>query len=514
MHNNMKANTIIMSLAIAGSLLSAISCSDFLEQSNPSAVTSDNYWNNQKEAEAMLVGCYNPLLKQGLYYNYYNSADPRALDAFGTYDGDSGWWFWSPAENALYWGNFSAACDLVSSVWNACYTGIARCNELLANVPNMDEEKIDAEAAARIMAEAKFLRAFYYYYLTQYFRDVPLSTVPTSTGYIPVSQKSSVVDFIVSDLKDVIASNALPASVADAERGRASLGAAKGLLCRIYLYNERWKDAADMALDVMGMGYGLEDDYLKLFSEAGCTSKEIIFSVRFSQAADGSENQICGFLSTRNQEDHISFMTVTNDMLNEYYDKSGTPVSQSTVSSDVINDPANRDPRFGYNFMGFKSSWVVENDVWVQASTAYINKYQNWTENKWKDDQDYYVIRYADILLMRAEALVHCGGSEEEIEGLVNQVRDRASVKMKHVTPEEIAYHGSILNLIKHERRVEFAFEGLRYADLKRWGDYDKLREYKSIGADRSKVWPIPQSELDNNPSLVQAAEWGGASTE
>lgn len=502
-------NIINIIAAAAVCLTGAVSCRGFLDLSNPSEVTGDNYWNNTGEAEAMLVGCYSPLMDQGLYYNYYNSADPRALDAFGTYDGDSGWWFWSPAENALYWGGLNASCDLVKCVWDSCYKGIARCNELLAHLPSMGEDEISAADSARIMAEARFLRCFYYYYLAQYFRDVPLSIEPTSTGYIAASKKSEIADFIISELKDVTASAALPAAVSDSERGRATLGAAYGLLCRVALYNERWSEADSAASAVMGLGYSLEPDYLKLFSEAGCTSKEIIFSVRFSTSADANENSIRGFLSTRNQEEHVSFMTVTADILNEYYDKNGQPISKSTLSD--LSKPENRDPRYGYNFEGFRSAWTVDDSGnWVESSSAYINKYQDWTQNKWSDDQDYYVIRYADILLMKAEAQIHLGNEAEAI-GLINQVRDRESVNMPHVNDKEIAYHGSLMNLLKHERRVEFAFEGLRYADLKRWGDYSGLREYKSAGAGRSTVWPIPQSELDNNPALTQAAEWGSA---
>lgn len=511
----MKINKLILSLAVAACGLTAVSCSDFLELSDPSSVTTPSYWKTKADAEAALVGCYNVLLEQGLYYNYYNSADPRALEAFGTFNGDSGWWFWSPAENNLYWGGLSATCDLVKLVWDNCYKGIARCNDLLANVPEMDEESISKEDAARIMGEARFLRAFYYYYLTQYFRDVPLSTEPTSTGYIPVSKKEKVIDFITGDLREVVENGDLPSSVASSERGRATAGAAWGLLCRIYLYNERWQDAADAADKVMGLGYSLEPDYLTLFSEQGNTSPEIIFSVRFNQSADPTHNLTCGFLSTRNQEEHVSFMTVTNNMLSEYYDIDGKPVAESSYSSEELNNGEKRDPRYRYCFEGFKSSWVSDDWInWEEVTTAYINKYQCWTENKWKDDQDYYIIRYADILLMKAEALCMMNGSQTEIEGLINQVRDRKSVSMPHVSAEEIAYHGSMLNLIKHERRVEFAFEGLYYADLKRWGDYEKLREYNYVGADRCKVWPIPQSELDNNPAIEQAVEWGGSATE
>jgi len=488
------------------------SCSDFLDQENPSAVSVDTYWNNKAEAEAMLAGCYSVLQEQGLYYNYYNGCDPRALDGFGTDDGASGWWFWSPAEMAFSWGNLSPSHELVDIVWKVCYKGIARCNEVIYYVPQMGEDKIASNDANRIVSEAKFLRAFLYNYLTSLFRDVSLSTEPTLTGHIPISTKADVVSFITEDLKAVAESEFLPVSVSPDERGRATRGAAWALLCRIYLYNQQWQEAANAASKVMTYNYGLESDYLRLFSEAGNTSNEVIFSVRFSSTADGTDNQMRGFLSTRNNEEFYSPISVTKSLLNEYYDINGVPVDQSSYSADELMDPDNRDPRWGYNFVGIQEEWVSEDWIeWEQVISGRINKYQDYTvTEKNADDQDYYVIRYADVLLMRAEALVNSGGSQSEIEGLINQVRDRASVQMPHVTAAEIANAGSILEVIKHERRVEFAFEGHRYFDLKRWGEYSKLSEYGYVGDAKSKVWPIPQSELDNNKVIVQASEWGG----
>lgn len=489
-------NIISLAMIAMGLTLTATSCSDFLDQENPNVASVETYWNNKQEAEAMLAGCYNVLQQQGLYFNYYNSCDPRALDGFGTTDGTSGWWFWSPAEMALTWGNLSPSHELVKLVWNACYKGIARCNEVIANVPNMGTEKISQSDANRILGEAVFLRTFYYDYLTSLFRDVPLSTEPTETGYISVSEKKDVVDFITKDLKTVVESGALPAT-AD-QRGRATQGAAWGLLCRIYLYNGQWQEAADAASKVMSLGYALEDNWMTLFSEAGDTSKEIVFAVRFSATADGTDNKMRGFLSCRNNDSYFTPILVTQNLMDEYYDKNGLPVSKSTYSKDKLLNSKNRDPRFGYT-------------VILKGTTGYINKYQDYTVTKKDaDDQDYYVIRYADILLMRAEALAELGGHETEVENLINQVRDRKSVQMPHVSSEEISRLGGIINVIKHERRVEFAFEGHRYFDLKRWGDYSKLSEYNYVGEAKSHVWPIPQSELDNNKAIVQASEWSG----
>ncbi|MDE6563677.1 MAG: RagB/SusD family nutrient uptake outer membrane protein, partial [Muribaculaceae bacterium] len=140
----------ILGIAMALSM-GAVSCSDFLDKENPSESSAGNFWNNKAEAESMLAGCYSVLQEQGLYYKYYNGCDPRALDGFGTTDGASGWWFWSPAEMALTWGNLAPSHELVSTVWKTCYKGIARCNEVICDGPQMRENKIPAEDANRIL---------------------------------------------------------------------------------------------------------------------------------------------------------------------------------------------------------------------------------------------------------------------------------------------------------------------------------------------------------------------------
>ncbi len=505
----MKKINIQLYILFVGLMTLLASCSDFLELNNPSEENVDSYWNNKAEAEAMLAGCYNMLQQQGLYFNYYSACDPRSLDGFGTTDGTSGGWYWSPTEMALTWGELSASAKLVEVVWDVCYKGIARCNDVLYNVPKMGEAKIAKEEADRIVGEAIFLRAFFYNYLTSLYRDVSLSTEPTTTGYIEKSSKADIVKFITTELKEVAESEVLPISTD--QRGRATRGAAWGLLAKIYLHNEMWTEAIDATKKVMEFGYALEGDYLKLFSEAGNTSKEVIFSVRFSGTIDGTENKMRGFLSCRNNDEFYTPIAVTNDLLDEYYDNEGKPVSESSLTKDELWNAQNRDPRWGFNFV-VQNAWKVDDKGnWYQENTGRINKYQDYTvTEKFHDDQDYYVIRYADILLMRAEALANSGGSQTEIEGLINQVRDRASVSMPHVTAAEVSRLGGILNVVKHERRVEFAFEGHRYFDLKRWGEHSKLSEYNYIGADRTKVWPIPQKELDNNKALKQAPEWGG----
>jgi len=478
------------------------SCSGFLDLSDPAALTSDNYWTNKAEAESALASCYNALYSQGLYYHYYNGCDPRALDGNGTDDGIAGSAWPSPPQSALSRGNLVPSHELVKVVWDACYKGIARCNDVILSVPKMGSGKIDPKDADRIIGEAKFLRAYFYNYLTFLYRDVPLTTEPVTTSNMPVTKKADVTKFIIDDLKAVAESEALPKKVTLAEKGRASRGAAWALLCRIYLYNQQWTEAADVTSKVMSQqdyGYSLEPDYLKLFSEDGNASNEVIFAVRFSGTAGGVNNELRGFLSTRYNQQYLTLYSVTQSLLNEYYDRDGNP--------SISTDPDVKDPRWRYNFIGIREEWRNGE----QILSGYINKYQDYTvTQKWYDDQDYYVIRYADILLMRAEALANSGGSQTEIESLINQIRDRESVKMPHVTPAEVTAAGSLLNVVKHERRVELAFEGFRYFDLKRWGEYAKLSEFNRIGEEKSHVWPIPQDEIDNNKAIGQAPEWGG----
>ena len=152
---------------------------------------------------------------------------------------------------------------------------------------------------------------------------------------------------------------------------------------------------------------------------------------------------------------------------------------------------------------------------------VFMRKYQNQPTTWTADNQDMYVIRYADVLLMRAEALAKQNTGKDEIMSMVNQVRQRADVMMPKVEDAEgsnLSYD-QLLDVVKHERRVELALEGTRYFDLMRWKEMDKAYERcRADGGagshifDSSKgyVWPIPQSELDNNRALVQAPEWGG----
>ncbi len=499
------------------------SCSDFLDRESLSELSNGNFWDTEADATKALVGCYDALQSEGSFGFCWpggNTCSLRELE-FVT---DNGYYAWIPwvGPDVLTTNTMSPTVSVTKAVWNASYAGIARCNNVIENVPVMLENgKISEEAATQIVCEAKFLRAMFYNHLTCLYRDVPLvqKVLTVATSQVPKSPKADIVEQIINDLKDITASGMLPVA---ADRGRATKGAALGLLTRVYLYNEMYAEAAAAAQQVIGLGvYEIDPNYSTLFSEAGCTSNEIIFAIRFKDT--DQSNGEGGFL-TYNWGYPMEWQLPYQNLADEFYCIDGEPIA--TSSSYDPADDSTRDPRLTYTLMtpnGPSYDGKVSEAWWSWNSPfmLFMRKYQNQRTTYRADNQDMYVTRYADVLLMRAEALAKQNKDKNEIMSLVNEVRQRADVMMPKVEDAEGANlsYEQLLDVVKHERRVELALEGCRYFDLLRWKEmeaaYARCRADGGAGShifDSAKgyVWPIPQSELDNNRALVQAPEWGG----
>ena len=510
--------SVILSLAF-----SLFSCSDFLDRESLSELSYGNFWNTEADATKALVGCYDALQSEGslgFCWPGGNTCSLRELE-FAT---DNGYFAWIPwvGPDVITTNTMSPTAAVTKAVWNASYAGIARCNNVIEKVPQMLENgKIGEEAGTRIVCEAKFIRALFYNHLTSLYRDVPkvFNVLTTETSQVPKSQKSEIVADIIKDLKDITAEGMLPVT---ADRGRATRGAALGLLTRVYLYNEMYKEAADAALQVINLSqYEIDPNYSTLFTEAGGASKEIVFAIRFKNT--DQQNGEGGFLAY-NYGYPMEWQLPYPNLANDFYCKDGKPITSSGIYDP--DDDSTRDPRLTYTLMT-KNGDTYDGKVsdawwsWNSPFQLFMRKYQNQPTTWAADNQDMYVIRYADVLLMRAEALAKQNTGKDEIMSMVNQVRQRADVMMPKVEDAEgsnLSYD-QLLDVVKHERRVELALEGTRYFDLMRWKEMDKAYERcRADGGagshifDSSKgyVWPIPQSELDNNRALVQAPEWGG----
>jgi len=287
----------------------------------------------------------------------------------------------------------------------------------------------------------------------------------------------------------------------------------------IYLYHKQYAKAAEAAKKVIDLGYySLAPDYTTLFTTANEKNNEVIFSVAFDRVLDDG-SAFAGYWGM------IDYQRVLPNLAEEFYFTDGLPQDQSPLY-DPANPAANRDPRF-------RTTIVANGDTWKgtpvtgQEGFYYQRKYteEENNEDHFDSPQDFYVIRYADVLLMRAEALVQAAGYDEsEVIGLVNEVRDRVNMpKVEDVEGTGLT-PGELMDVIKHERRVELAFEGLRYFDLIRWEELDDRYEwymenelpviqalnYPDVLPRKfvSKRWPLPQGELDVNKALIQHDEW------
>lgn len=282
-----------------------------------------------------------------------------------------------------------------------------------------------------------------------------------------------------------------------------------------------YPEAANAAQQVIKLGeYIIDPNYSTLFSEVGCSSKEIIFAIRFKDT--DQSNGEGGFLAY-NYGYPMEWQLPYQNLADDFYGIDGKPLATSSYDPD---DDSTRDPRLTYTLFtpnGMSYDGKVSKAWWSWNSPfqLFMRKYQNQRTTYRADSQDMYMIRYADVLLMRAEALSKQGMEKDEIMSLVNQVRQREDVMMPKVQDAEGSNlpYDELLAIVKHERRVELALEGTRYFDLMRWKEMDKA--YKKCRAEgvggshifetsKGYVWPIPQPELDNNKALVQAAEWGG----
>lgn len=516
---------------IAGCLIIFISlfsaCSDdFLNRISPNAVSDDTFWETEKDVDLALTGCYQALRNQSLY----NCTHTAANGFFGLdMVCDNGYFTWDYRPGAaIARGDYSATDAKLINIWSGSYGGIGRCNIFIDKILLMGEDILPIEKKQRLIAEAKFLRALHYNNLTILFRDVPLVTKSLSLeeGYVSKNSQAEIIDFITTDLVGCVEDLPLPADLPQTEWGRATKGAGYALLGEIYLNNKQYEKAAEWNKKVIDLGYyELFPDYTRLFTEGNETCKEVIFSVCYQRGVGGQGSGFGWFKYPRVPDNHHPLKNLAED----YYCVDGLPVSKSPLYNENM-ETENRDIRFGTTLISKGSLWqnkIVDPGQLITTGYAQRKWVEENTEDIRKDQhdssQDFYIFRYAHILLNRAEGLVWSGNFvESEVRELINQIRRRVNMPEVELVEGTGLSKTQWMEIIKHERRVETAFEGRRYFDLKRWGmlkertDFYNKYEWKNNSSlqkrffDESKhnVWPIPQSEVDVNKALKQHAEW------
>jgi hypothetical protein len=491
---------------------------DILDKSPLDRLSPDTFYQNENELKMGLMGVYNGLRETDTPIHWFQF-DFMSDDAFCEHAWQGSLEFGAWQQNSSSWAAWSK--------WARAYSTIVRANTFLVN---LEASPVDDAVKTQMEAEARFLRAFMYADLIHFYGDVPLILGVQTLDEAKVGRtaESDVLDAIITDL-DFAAQN-LPESYASADVGRATRGAALAYQARVYLYSEKWTEAATAAKAVMDLNfYSLFDDYEGIFLEENENNSEVIFDIQYLK----------DLLPQPWPSSALSFAewptpSVTLSLINSYYMTNGLPIDDSNSGYNDQDPFINRDPRLAASVvlpgsqMGSRVFIPANDDVLTGARPRKYADLNNSDRNNCAINT--ILMRYADILLMRAEALVEANNITQEVYDLIDDVRARAGMpKVEDVEGTGLS-QAELRKIIRHERRVEFPIEGLRYADMYRWKDeslvhnvlgYNRPKLSDPSGAstwvfeevqaatrsfDSSKgwLWPIPQDEMQNNENLEQ----------
>tara|TARA_B100000809_G_scaffold193813_2_gene192889 strand:+ start:2814 stop:4364 length:1551 start_codon:yes stop_codon:yes gene_type:complete len=502
--------------------LTLTNCSDdFLELSSPTQIAEDNFWQSEADAFLALNGVYSSLQAKSMYGGHLNGYQGfPGFDNFG--DNAFNQYKWE-GPGIFMEGNLDPSNGPTENIWNDLYRGLARANAVIKNVEIISEDLVPLESKKELLGQAYFLRALFNFNLAVYFEDAPLIIAPQSLdeAFVPKNTYAEITAQVVEDLKLAIVY--LPTTQPSELYGYATKGAALGLFARVQLYNKQYDGefgVLTLTEQTMGLGYSLHPNYAELFTPENEQSSEIVFSIRFLRGdATNNGETFSGTFAGSPKVDQRPMPNLAND----YYCIDGLPITTSPLFNAAA-ERENRDPR-ATGTIYFTGDQYFDDPVRFLSNSPtkygmkkYIRTSADAEGNRefGEGSQDFYFMRYADILLMRAEAMAETG----DVSGattLVNQIRDRVGMPSVE-SVEGTVSPNQMIQIVRHERRVEFALEGLRFMDLKRWGTLedafnkaiaDPVGPYNPIyRGGKSEFFPIPQSEIDVNPQLVQHPDW------
>jgi starch-binding outer membrane protein, SusD/RagB family len=502
-------------------LVLASGCDKKLDISNPNAQTTTGYWQNQQQAIAGVTAIYNGLTTDGAYMRSF----PGLTDSRGDdFVGDSPWTDLELTGKFIIPDNSAP----VQWIWRDFFIMVWRANQVLTSVEPMGEGVLNQELKGRLLGQAYFLRGLAYFNLATTFKTVPLiTTLPQDQNdYYPQSATEEALwAQIFSDFE--MAESMLPVSYASVsgpdqgQIGRATKGAAAGMLGKSYLYRKDWQKAADQFNKFINGPfkgvYSLMPDYRDNFKPTGENNAESLFEVQF-----GTPGEVGGTVMNWTGEPNSNWKQV--NAIAVTYGMDGKGFSDYLPTRWIYNEYKQEatkegkiDPRLFTTIASYEPTegrTTAYGVPWPNPQDRiYPRKYTNDGLSKEFEDFDsginYRVLRYADILLMHAEALNELGQTAAAYP-FIQQVRDRANLPDLSTTRPGMSQE-QMRDQIAHERALEFAVEGQRINDIIRWGwlyDPTKLAMLRQRDADfnswtpGNEYLPIPQSELVVNKNL------------
>ena len=534
MRNNITGLLCAILLVLAG-------CSDdFLERSPSDQVSSTNFFTQEKDLVYAVNAVYASIGFNSWETTYGYSTDLLRIENLTDNALDHHSW---NAGYRLADGSASAYDWYVEHRWRERYRGIQRANRIFEGADGVTD--ILTEKKLRLLAEAKFLRAYFYFDLVYLFGDVPFITnslTPDEAAESTRTDKQTILNAMVEDLS--AAATDLPDVYSSDDLGRVTKGAAISLKARILLYQEKWSEAASAAKEVMDMSiYSIYPSYQKMFTYEGINNSEVIFDLQEMHEKQWNFTmQNYGPNSTGGWSSGCPLQS----LVDSYECTDGNTIDVSPLFDP--NQPyANRDPRLTHSILYPGNDWrggvfnsipgatypgkeIVSGDdltdgtggQWNKTATGY-----NWLKYISEEDIDngdywngaihFILIRYAEILLTYAEAKIENDDIDQSVYDAINEVRQRPDVNMPLITPGKTKEQ--LRTIVRRERRVELAFEGLRLLDIRRWkiaeqvmpGTPDGLTYTdpisseevtlswgeRSFNPNKHYLWPIPQAEID-----------------
>ncbi|MDR1865384.1 MAG: RagB/SusD family nutrient uptake outer membrane protein [Bacteroidales bacterium] len=482
------------------SLISLSSCVD-LEEALESKQSADTFYRNEADAVSAVNAIYRGL-NSGTGQTLYNSLMQIGME-MATDDYEAGPRARNPHVRAISGLTHDPSNDRMQELWRQSYDAIHRANVAIDRIEQISPDNISESIRRRTVGEAKFLRALNYFNLVRWFGGVPLQlheagSLTPEALYVEAATETQVYEQIIQDLKDAEALPA-PAEYDAQDAGRATAGAAKSLLAKVYLTQRDWENARKKSEEVIGLGwYDLFDDFADVFNVATKNGKEHIFSVQFKGYANFVGNCMAGRSAPTSDE----IPGVNGDYADALHIEGGLFAS--------FNDFDKRKK------VTFVTEMISPSDGQLYTlEIPHIHKYYDPAavgDQYNSSSKNLPVIRYAELLLIYAEALNEENSAPtDEAYAAIDRVRVRAGLpKLKDGSPNLTAEQ--FRDSVFQERRKELVFEYQRWFDLSRRGADYYVKTLKAAGknsaAPRHVRFPVPQRELDLNPILKQNPEW------
>ena len=485
----MKLKYNLIAIALLG--FSFSSCSDFLEQNPQTDLSENDFYKTADDILSAVNGAYSSLQEGDIYGNWYVFGEIPSDNTRNQLSGSV------TTQNEFDQFYIDTQNSMIANFWKAAYKVINRTNTILGRIDGIE---INTELANRYKLECKFIRALMYFNLVRVYGDVPLvlKEISISESYdILREPKENVYNQIIADLKEA---QDLPVSYSTAEDGRATQGAAKALLANVYMTLHKYAEAETILAEIINSGrYSLLentpgslniDGYKNVFSPVNHNSKEGIFEIQFLKGGYGEGSNYANNFAPENSGTNVVAVGGTG--------------GNNIPEMDIYNAYEEGDLRRDFSMsLGYYDN--RKNNEWVES--RYVCKFMDVPYQNNDASNNYPVIRYADVILMYAEALNQNGKTAEACKYL-NMTRRRGfGYQTTETSPVDLQTtdKAQFALMVEQERRVELAFENHRWFDLIRTGRAVEVMRSKGCSLNETNlICPIPQKQIDVNPKLTQ----------